>query len=259
MVNAPFLYGGKSEFKSQVVYLAFNIKMISQKNLMIIESETKEKINEFVDEFVYYLYWDEWMDWYWIWDVWSVVSIWDMYFGLEDMFIYTKYKPNEIHDIYRDYLDVSEKMSLSAFLKKKEWVVKEKEDVDLEKIEKDFIKSVEETVEEELRKNWIMITKFIKSKKTWNILYSRRPWDFQSEIDINWDVTTFIDQSLYYIRVGWQEWIDYERVNKPIKESIQLRCDDWKYKWISEMNNNEIAYQLSKKYCETLKNILRMA
>lgn len=233
--------------------------MTSTINLNTLVNETKEKVNEFVEEFVYYLYWDEWMDRYWIWEVWSVVSVWDMFFWLEDMFLYMRYTPDEIHDIYREYLDVSETMSLSAFIKEREWIVEEETQVDLDKIEKDFLDVVKETVEQELSRNWIMVTKFIKSKKTWKILYSRRPWDFQCEYDNNWDVSLFIDQALFYTRMWWEEWVDYEIVDKPIKECIKLRCDDWQYKWISDMSDKDIAYQLSKKYCDTLKNIIKTA
>lgn len=243
--------------------------MISKENLKVNANELKFDIDMFVQDFVSYIYhWEEWVEWWWIWsDVGWTISLWDMFLSLEDVFLLCDFEPDVIHDMYREWTDLENKnITLRNFVKYwKHWKTYTKEELEesaknLKETEKEFknlIKKEVKSVEEELVENGIMPTIFIKSLHTWNILHSRRPWDFVAEYDDNKEVSTFIDQSLYYTRLWWTEWVDYEFVIKPMKERIKLLCDDWNYRFIADMNDKEIAFQLSKDYCDTLKDILR--
>lgn len=237
--------------------------MISQKNLHQLASESKLIINNFVEWFISYIYWEEWNDRYWIWDVWSTVAVWDLFLWLDDMFIYMKYKPDEIFDIYRDYIEVSDKCSLEKFIKDRDW---EKEEV-LEKASQyDTYCSLEEMAAKiilaKLQDEWVMVAQYIQSLHTWEVLHSSYEWEFVE--DSKWKC--FIDQTLYYMRIWWEEWVDYIKLYPPISDCI-FRWSYWKSwkdklvkKRISDLNTDHIekileTQEFSKR--PTLKTIFK--
>ena len=92
-----------------------------------------------------------------------------------------------------------------------------------------------------LQEDWVWVQTFIKDLHTWKELYSKHEWQF-----VSWK-KCFIDDTRYYCRLWWIEWVDYEIVKKPIEFCIQRwsRWKSWqqpvKYKFIWNLSTRHIV------------------
>ena len=173
----------------------------------------QKRLDKYAKSFCEYLIWTNDYDFHWIADeIWWVFYVNDMFFSLEDIMLYSMFSPEDILDIYFSFEEHEwEKTNLKNFIKNV-WLKKEKttEQPEIKMSAKEKIKNSFVLFKDAL---WLpkvnFERRFILCLHTGEILYSEREWQFKCSSD----KSTFIDQTEHYIRVGWEEWKDFIRLN----------------------------------------------